>query len=235
MNTQTEPGMTPRRIVAGIAAFIASMGAALALSGTTAAASLTWFFGTRIDGTIAYLALAAIASAIIAFDAAHIGVGLSRRAARGQVAAYCAALAIILVGMNRSIPAITLGFSELTTDFATSSAVWAWNLAAFVPLGFFFRRRLASSPAAHGMVLAAIAGIEVLQFALGLGAANLVDVIVRYVGVLIGLGLATIATRVGWRMDAGAGRYSIVRRHATPVAAPAATGVRASMPAVASV
>ena len=155
--------------------------------------------------------------------AALFGVNLNQllanriniRMVKIELIIYFVGLFAIVLLKSRGIQELNLDISDFYDQLTNYPASVIINVLLFVPLGALSRRYIKSTPKALAIFLAAIVLIEVLQYALSLGIADVVDVTVNMAGAYLGYAAAKLLSESGWSLDPlGDGFVRIVRSRA---------------------
>jgi glycopeptide antibiotics resistance protein len=124
----------------------------------------------------------------------------SVRFVRIETVVYCVLTFAIIMLKSRGIQGINLDFSDLYQSVIEYPASVLINLLLFVPVGAVVFKYVRSAPRAFGLALAAIVGMEALQYVLHLGICDVVDVAVNMLGFSLGYLTLGILKDAGFRV-----------------------------------
>ena len=137
--------------------------------------------------------------------------GVPEILAWSEAAAYSLLLLASIMLKSPGKRGLNLNPLQIVDELEASSPTLVLNLVLFMPLGMFFHRWLTSSVTAHMAIVSTLCAMETFQYALSLGIADINNVLVNYLGILLGMLLVQLLHRMGVAGTRKAGRYYIVQ------------------------
>ncbi|WP_304856478.1 VanZ family protein [Adlercreutzia caecimuris] len=188
------------------------------------------------DFTGAIMLVAEVASSVVLLFACYQLISNRLNVAFWRVLAAAYGVCLFAVVMLKSVGVREVNFNmvDLLPQLIEYPASVVVNFLLFVPVGALvgwrFRRPLIALP----LGLLGIAAVEVVQYALGLGIADVVDVVVDFAGLCLGYLVADVLRLAGVGLN-GDGAHVRFARSAPREGAVRAAGMRLGLAAAAAV
>ncbi len=188
------------------------------------------------DFTGAIMLVAEVASSVVLLFACYQLISNRLNVAFWRVLAAAYGVCLFAVVMLKSVGVREVNFNmvDLLPQLIEYPASVVVNFLLFVPVGALvgwrFRRPLIALP----LGLLGIAAVEVVQYALGLGIADVVDVVVDFAGLCLGYLVADVLRLAGVGLN-GDGAHVRLARSAQREGAVRAAGMRLGLAAAAAV